>query len=349
MIDTSLRLLALAQELEERRSDRQALLELREQMPSACAWPAVERRRARLLNRLARELERHSLLEQALALYTQSCREPSRERQARILGKQGKPQAALELCRQILEAPQTAQEQAFAAGFSLRLRRKLGERLLPPAKPVFNETRLTLAPAGLPVELLASAHYQQEGQCFYCENTLINALFGLTFWEAIFAPVAGAFFNRYQRGPLDLLSSDFYPARRHQLEQLLDAVQQPGWPGQIVARFADKQGINNHLVDWKSLSEHLLTLAMARIPREHLRAIFRRMLLDLKHHRSGFPDLILFPRHGGYRMIEVKGPGDKLQENQKRWLAWFDSQQIPAEVCYISWREPPNDSNVSSA
>jgi len=347
MIDASLQLLELGQKLEQGRGDRQALLDLCECLPPACPWPAVERRRARLLNRLARELERHNLLEPALALYAQSCREPARERQARILDKQGHQQAALALCQEILDAPQTEQEQVFAHSFSIRLRRKLGERLPPAARQTFHETRLTLAPTGEPIELMASAHYHREGQCFYCENSLMTALFGLTFWEAIFAPVAGAFFNRYQRGPQDLFSRDFYPARRQQLDTLLASIVLPDWPAQVRARFADKQRINNYLVDWKNVSEDLLSLAMNRIPRAHLSAIFRRMLLDLKRHRSGFPDLILFPRDGGYRLIEVKGPGDTLQQNQKRWLAWFDSRQIPAEVCYISWQEQQDDRSAS--
>lgn len=36
-------------------------------------------------------------------------------------------------------------------------------------------------------------------------------------------------------------------------------------------------------------------------------------------------------------MIEVKGPGDRLQDNQKRWLAFFAEQDIPVCVCYVSW------------
>ena len=50
------------------------------------------------------------------------------------------------------------------------------------------------------------------------------------------------------------------------------------------------------------------------------------------------PDLIQFyPAERRYRMIEVKGPGDRLQDNQKRWLAFAAEQGIPVEVCYVSW------------
>ena len=41
---------------------------------------------------------------------------------------------------------------------------------------------------------------------------------------------------------------------------------------------------------------------------------------------------------GRYRMIEVKGPGDRLQDNQKRWLAFCAEHGMPVEVCYVRWQ-----------
>jgi hypothetical protein len=41
----------------------------------------------------------------------------------------------------------------------------------------------------------------------------------------------------------------------------------------------------------------------------------------VKDNRTGFPDLIQFwPAERRYDMIEVKGPGDRLQDNQLRWI-----------------------------
>jgi hypothetical protein len=36
-------------------------------------------------------------------------------------------------------------------------------------------------------------------------------------------------------------------------------------------------------------------------------------------------------------MIEVKGPGDRLQDNQIRWLHYFAEHGIPVAVCYVQW------------
>jgi hypothetical protein len=37
-------------------------------------------------------------------------------------------------------------------------------------------------------------------------------------------------------------------------------------------------------------------------------------------------------------MVEVKGPGDRIQDNQQRWLEYFAQHQIPAEVYYVRWQ-----------
>jgi len=81
-----------------------------------------------------------------------------------------------------------------------------------------------------------------------------------------------------------------------------------------------------------------LTHALACIPAAHLKLMFQRILADVCGNRTGLPDLIqLWPEERRYRMIEVKGPGDRLQDNQKRWLAHARRHEIPVAVCYVQW------------
>ncbi len=40
-------------------------------------------------------------------------------------------------------------------------------------------------------------------------------------------------------------------------------------------------------------------------------------------------------------MIEVKGPGDRLQDNQVRWLEYCARHQVPVAVCYLAWSAAP--------
>jgi hypothetical protein len=76
------------------------------------------------------------------------------------------------------------------------------------------------------------------------------------------------------------------------------------------------------------------------IPAAHLLAIWERILFDPAENRRGFPDLIALGAGAGeYCMIEVKGPGDALQDSQKRWLRYFQAQGIPAQVAWVEWRD----------
>ena len=54
---------------------------------------------------------------------------------------------------------------------------------------------------------------REEAPVFYVENTLINGLFGLLCWRAIFSAIPGAFFHPFHRGPADLYSPDFHQRR----------------------------------------------------------------------------------------------------------------------------------------
>lgn len=93
-------------------------------------------------------------------------------------------------------------------------------------------------------------------------------------------------------------------------------------------------------VFWGALSDALLDQALDSLPAAHLKLFFERLLRDVKANRSGLPDLIRFcPDAPGYELIEIKGPGDKLQDNQIRWLAYCAAHGIPVRVCHVTWRE----------
>lgn len=36
-------------------------------------------------------------------------------------------------------------------------------------------------------------------------------------------------------------------------------------------------------------------------------------------------------------MIEVKGPGDRLQDNQRRLLEFCAAHDMPVAVCHVRW------------
>ena len=123
------------------------------------------------------------------------------------------------LCREIASDPFDITEQTFCERFIPKLERMLGG---PPASRPGNpwpSTSLMLINDGQRVEQQVLSHYGSEGwQGYWCENDLICGLFGLLFWQQIFADLPGAFNQPFQRGPLDLNSSAFYRRRRNLFE-----------------------------------------------------------------------------------------------------------------------------------
>ncbi len=176
----------------------------------------------------------------------------------------------------------------------------------------------------------------------YVENGLINSLFGLLCWEAIFAPLPGSFFHPFQRGPADLHSEDFHARRAPLFAACFEQLQDERYKASIRQRYSEKWGIQSPFVFWNLLTEELLEQALDCLPAAHLRHWFERLLLDIRANRAGMPDLIQFwPAQKTYRMIEVKGPGDRLQDNQLRWLEFCGENQMPVTVCYVRWAELP--------
>ena len=146
------------------------------------------------------------------------------------------------------------------------------------------------------------------------------------------------FFNPFQSAPSDFYDPEFLHARTELIQQRKQQLKQTSVFNDIVwQHFHTKYGLRSPLVNWDALTKDLLSQALQRIPIEHWLAVFERILVDRHHNRTGLPDLIHFPTTGGYRLIEVKGPGDKLQKNQLRWLQYFDLHKIPCSVAYVTW------------
>lgn len=313
-------------------------------IPTAYASTAMERRRARLCNQLAYELERVGKLDSALQLYQQNQLPPARERRIRLLEKAGDYHQAWQHLSELLQSPANEEELQIAERMAPRLAKKASAAFVKKSTTQLLEQKLSLNQLRNElgeyhnVEEIARQHFDQpDAPCFYVENQLINGLFGLWLWPEMFRSIDGAFANPFQSAPLDLYQEDF-AQRRSGLAQLWQLLERDTHHKHILEYWQLKQGITNHFVSWPLLDETLLQLALQCIPAAHLKAIFERLLFDIKNNRSGLPDLIqFFPATNTYRMIEVKGPGDRVQDNQRRWLDYFALHKIPAEVCYVSW------------
>lgn len=306
--------------------------------------PWLERRRGKLLFQMGQHGERIGDFALALCIYRDCTYPGARLRMIRVLERIGEYTLALELAETAVQSPQSAAECQALLRIVPRLRRKLGGPPVPRA--VAREVeRLDLhlprVDPMLSVEYCVQAHLHEEAApVHYVENSLVNSLFGLLCWPAIFAPLPGAFFHPFQRGPVDLLNEDFHERRAELFAVCFAELDDGRYRDTIRRRYVQKWGVQSPFVFWGSLSEALLDQALDCLPAEHLKHWFNRLLLDIKANRAGMPDLIQFwPQHKTYRMIEVKGPGDRLQDNQLRWLEFCHEHRMPVAVCYVQWAE----------
>lgn len=333
-------------------NDREQLLAYPQQLPPQVD-AGLQRRLDKLSNRVARQLERLAEPAAALAIYRGSHSGAARERQVRLLatvpdlltGVNGVAlDAALAGCWQIIEAPQSEAEFEFAVTFAARLYKKMHQPVpgtLPSMRSAAYPHQQVVLPQvpGMRVELAVAEYFSAAGsQAHYVENSLFTALFGLAFWDIIFAPVRGAFFNPFQRGPADLFTADFTAKRADAIQaRLAEVASAAGLRARVLDVYQRKAGLANPFVNWSGISHELLELGLAHIPTAHLQVIFKRLLADPRANRSGFPDLVVFTEAGGYQLVEVKAPNDKLQANQLRWLRCFDQAGIPHQVVNVLW------------
>ncbi|SAI65325.1 VRR-NUC domain [Bordetella ansorpii] len=340
-VDVYLALQDVRDQLDAAQPDQAAALHAR---LAACetAVPWLARRRAKVWFRLGQWCERAADWQQAERAYRASVHPGARQRLIRVLERQQRFAEAHALAAQALDHAESETERQLVRRMMPRLARQTGGAAQP------RRAGLPLAPSMLTlpqpaddarVERVAGDHFAGEGaRVHWVENGLINSLFGLLCWDAVFLPVAGAFFHPFQRGPADLHEPGFRARRTQAFDACLDTLRTGGYRARILARFQQKAGIQSPFVSWGMLTPELLELALDCIPAEHLALWFARLLDDLAANRSGLPDLARFwPAERRYELIEVKGPGDRLQDNQIRWLEYAVAHDLPVRVCHVRW------------
>jgi hypothetical protein len=309
-----------------------------------CDW--LEDRRQKLLYQIARAYEKSADPGSALAVLAGCSHRGARIRRIRLYERAHAWAMARDLCLEALQKPENEAERQQLHRVLPRLNRKLG---------IGKST--SLQPRGVPsFELLVSAPTEDcaveqrvrdclardaEGSAVhYVENGLVNALFGLLCWKAIFVPISGAFFHDFQYAPADLSSGQFYRRRRREFAECFAELETAQYKTTIYQCYVQKAGIQCAFVDWGLLSKSLLDRALTCFPAAHLKLWFEWIVGDIRENRAGFPDLVQFwPQERRYRMIEVKGPGDRLQDNQRRLLEYCLGNDMPFTVCNVRWSD----------
>ncbi|KAJ7188703.1 VRR-NUC domain-containing protein [Mycena filopes] len=189
------------------------------------------------------------------------------------------------------------------------------------------------------VEERALEYYAERGfKGFHSETQILTTLFGLLFWDIIFAPVLGAFETPWQRGPLDLMDDSFYYARKDLIEARLAAIK--AGEGHSILEGNDNRYRADSTccigVNWEMCSRDDLLEIVECMGGDVLSSICRLFCEDYRGRSSGVPDLIIWhPDTKECKFVEVKGPGDTLQENQKLWSDALLTAKCAVEICHV--------------
>ncbi|NWX02427.1 FAN1 nuclease, partial [Caloenas nicobarica] len=193
------------------------------------------------------------------------------------------------------------------------------------------------------VEELALTHYRQNGfdQGIHGEGSTFITLYGILMWDIIFMDdIPDVFRNSYQTFPLDLYTDSFYENRRDVIEarlQQLHMASSETLAKLIADTWTTQEGKAAALVSWgRFISLQQVQSLAACLGGVFLSGVFRRLSKDLRHCRGGLPDLVVWrtdTHH--FKLVEVKGPNDRLSHKQIIWLSELKKLGATVEVCHV--------------
>ncbi|XP_072551533.1 fanconi-associated nuclease 1 [Salminus brasiliensis] len=194
------------------------------------------------------------------------------------------------------------------------------------------------------VEELALAHYRKLGfdQGIHGEGSTFSTLFGLLMWDIVFMEgIPDVFRTPYQTCPLDLHTDSFYGNRREAIEaraKLLCDASTETLHELVAEAWNSQEGRVCALVNWERFSSLLQAQSLvACLGGEFLSGVVLRMAKDYRHSRAGLPDLVVWNTSTkSYKLVEVKGPNDRLSQKQLLWLEELKNLGADVEVCHVT-------------
>ncbi|NXY18014.1 FAN1 nuclease, partial [Atrichornis clamosus] len=193
------------------------------------------------------------------------------------------------------------------------------------------------------VEELALTHYRRNGfdQGIHGEGSTFITLYGILMWDIIFMDdIPDVFRNSYQTFPLDLYTDSFYENRRAVIEarlQQLHTASSETLAKLVADVWTTQEGKASALVNWgRFISLQQVQSLVSCLGGAFLSGVFRRLSRDLRHCRGGLPDLLVWRSHSRhFKLVEVKGPNDRLSPKQMLWLSELHKLGAAVEVCHV--------------
>ncbi|KAM3870555.1 fanconi-associated nuclease 1 [Diretmus argenteus] len=194
------------------------------------------------------------------------------------------------------------------------------------------------------VEELSLAHYRRQGfdQGMHGEGSTFSTLFGLLLWDIIFIEgIPDVFRNPYQTCPLDFFTDGFYENRKEAIDsrvQILCEASVETLHDMLEDVWTSQEGKVCSLVNWGLFSSLQQAQSLVScLSGAFLGGVITRMAKDFRHCRAGLPDLVVWSTsNNSYKLVEVKGPSDRLSQKQQIWLDELQKLGADVEVCHVT-------------
>lgn len=301
--------------------------------------------RDKLLSKLGGLSERLGDVNTALSLYGLSATPHCNERTARLRysrNDEGDRDWVKLRLEAMIEDPASDDEHHFASDFYAR---KFDKKRTSRVTDILRGSEIIKIDEAYrhEPERAVARHYQAGGDTVYrTENAPWKMLFGLLFWQELYASETSVLHNSFERLPANLKTGTFYDDNAAAIETKLTTLEnKPKTLLHILKVTTRHHGTPNGIFMWRPRTlDKVKTLLEAAQP-EKLAKVLRLMTKDWRNTKDGFPDLMLSGEQG-LRFIEVKAEGDVIRRNQLTRISQLNAAGFPTSIARIKWVLDPN-------
>jgi hypothetical protein len=290
------------------------------------------------------------LYEQALALRVGEAAEIQRRR-ALCLESLGKIKEAALVCQSAIVDAHGEQVLALHRT-GRRLSRTAGVPWIPPA-PLLKPKVRTVGLRNVRVGVGANGGIETrvaglfpDREMVHAEGRLWTSLFVLLFFDLLWMPVNGMLPAPCLDGPLDLGRKEFAIRRRKSFAARLKDIRKGGGRKRM-DQSLKQRGVRIKGMDWGLATDSQWRRMLASLPVRFVEKIMTHLGEAGFSGAAGLPDLFVWPGKQqrkdylfpsiigpGVHLVEIKGPNDNLQDNQRVWHDRLLRWKFPVEI----WR-----------
>lgn len=193
------------------------------------------------------------------------------------------------------------------------------------------------------VEDVAIRYYADNGypEGIHGEGGTVASIFSLLMWDILFMDgIADVFYNEYQTFPLDLFSTSFFMHRQNaiteRLQQLHSSTSEELYD-MVTKSWTEHENMLCFGIRWNNFRDCQQLAGLVKcIGGVTLAGIITRLVEVMRHATGGVPDLVVWNTNTEkYKIVEVKGPGDRLSSKQILWLDYLMKLGVDCEVCLV--------------